>query len=145
MKLVLAGLTILTVVFSITAGAEEPPSQEAILPANSRFIDLDGDGFNDNIPDVNNDGIPDFSVEMTQESRVISPSGESDIFGSLMNDVFLPELKLPYSQKFNRLKYCARDLCKSRGGFGSDEAFGPGNGIGQGALSGHCLGGICHF
>ena len=36
----------------------EKPSQEKSQKINQKFIDLDGDGFNDNAPDHDGDGIP---------------------------------------------------------------------------------------
>ncbi len=58
MKRVLVTLSILFFLAGLAWGQEEPPP-EPQKPEPQRFIDLDGDGFNDLIPDLDHDGIPD--------------------------------------------------------------------------------------
>jgi hypothetical protein len=121
--------------------AEE--SRESVKP---QFVDLDGDGLNDNVPDLNNDGIPDFDkAGMQQEYAELEPA-ESNIFRGIQPAKGVTQqLFLSNAERFRSLKFCARSLLQCRGGFSSGEDFGPGNGIGQGALSGNCVGGICRF
>ncbi|UCD17926.1 MAG: hypothetical protein JSV44_03200, partial [Candidatus Zixiibacteriota bacterium] len=61
------------------------------------------------------------------------------------NDGFSSALDIqPNSSHFGRLSYPAQCLGQTRGGFGSGDDFGPGNGIGLGALTpGGCAGGVC--
>jgi hypothetical protein len=55
------------------------------------------------------------------------------------------KVELPRSQAFARLKVYTICLSQNRGGFGSSDSFGPGEGIGCGAvLGGVCEGGVCY-
>jgi hypothetical protein len=111
---------------------------------NSYFVDLDGDGFNDNAPDKNNDGIPDMAgPEYLNDGRADFEAEEGIIdFGACLP---LSDELLANSTRFNRRRFGARDLLQNRCGYDCDEAFGSGSGIGIGSVrrSGGCEGGVC--
>ena len=145
MKFQVALLVILVTFFCIPVLAEDPAGEEEAQPVDSRFVDLDGDGLNDNIPDQNHDGIPDFKKKEPPQQRLTMRGGATGIFAR-MKAIEAPSTpSLSNSVRFRQLKFCTRSLSQCRGGFASGEEFGPGNGIGQGALSGNCVGGICRF
>jgi hypothetical protein len=110
------------------------------------FVDLDGDGFDDYAPDENGDGIPDEmksdktgeTDQETENSGQISAFAPMQDLGEYNIDEYLPN-----SERFGRLEFTTRAQSLFRGGFDIDKNFGPGNGIGSGALSG-CAGGVCH-
>lgn len=110
---------------------------------NAAFVDLDGDGFNDNASDADNNGIPD-EAESSHESDVES---EDAFLASkpieAIGDFDLSSL-LGNSEKFGKLKAATSAISCCRGGLEPGEKFGPGNGIGSGAVAGGCPGGVCH-
>jgi hypothetical protein len=114
-------------------------------PGRTHFVDLDGDGFDDNATDSDNDGIPEFSKQPSSGSQV--SDNDSD-FKSLA-DFSLPGLtateETSTSAKFKGLQFSARSLMRNRCSLDSDAAFGPGNGIGMSSMSGGmvCAGGVC--
>ena len=108
-----------------------------------RFVDLDGDGLNDNLPDLNHDGIPDFGKADQPEESFVSHSAISDFLISMDSAVPQLDLVLDNLDGFRSLMFQARGLSQCRGGFGDDENFGPGYGIGQGAMKSGCVGGAC--
>lgn len=135
---------ILTTIFIISLlqtagfGAEDQKTDD------SYFVDLDGDGFNDNAPDKNNDGIPDMAgpgylndgkADFEVEEEIINFGASLPVSDDLLAN----------STKFNRHRFGARDLQQNRCGYDCDEGFGPGSGIGVGSLSGGggCEGGVC--
>lgn len=105
------------------------------------FVDLDGDGFNDNIADNDENGIPD-----RYESKPVEALAEmSGLLGNVFNaEVNLDELYTK-SEKFNMRKFKTRALEQRCQGLGDRDDFGPGNGIGLGAVAGGggCAGGVC--
>jgi hypothetical protein len=111
------------------------------------FVDLDGDGLNDSAADMDNDGIPD-----PFDNDVVVPapdtSGLYDFFdlGDLGGEIGAEtETLLANSRAFSRARVSMICLAQSRGGFGTGENFGPGEGIGCGAvLGGVCEGGVCY-
>ena len=105
------------------------------------YIDLDGDGFDDNAVDNNNDGIPDLSDN--QDNFNIRGMQESD--SKMVDfDFGTSEIELSYSKIYSLNCAPTCGMTKTRGGFGMADEFGPGNGIGLGALSsGGCSGGVC--
>jgi hypothetical protein len=109
------------------------------------FVDLDGDGFNDNIPDEDNNSIPDSAEDdkysdQAEDSELLASSEFRPIQG--LGDFDLNSL-LSNSEFFGQLKFITRAQSCCRGGFEAGSDFGPGNGIGLGAVSG-CAGGVCH-
>lgn len=111
--------------------------------SKSAFVDLDGDGFNDNASDADNNSIPD---EAESSHDLDSESGSAFLaFTPIesMGDFDLSSL-LGNSEKFGKLRAAVSALSCCRGGLEPAENFGPGNGIGSGAVAGGCPGGVCH-
>ncbi|MBN2226214.1 MAG: hypothetical protein JW763_02500 [candidate division Zixibacteria bacterium] len=116
---------------------------ETAKEQDTTYVDLDGDGCNDNATDRNADGIPDATDRETAEnsSAVSEATGFVNFDAGFSNPTVAPRNT---SEKFARLSFTTRALCTNRGGFGAGDNFGPGNGIGIGALSaGGCSGGVC--
>ena len=114
-------------------------------PDRTVFVDLDGDGFDDNAapPDQNIDankptpGAPKAVVDST-----VSNGNFFDFDRSLLPQ---KELFLNNSSAFAAVKQ--RVVCglQHRGGFGSGSDFGNGNDVSSGAvIGGVCVGGVCH-
>ena len=152
MKVLILVLGLMFVLFGVPSlWAEE--SQEAVEPTASEavetvaFVDLDGDGLSDNLPDDNGDGIPEPQAE-TQAEPTAAAAGlaESTVevsafdIGPLRSTTL--EDVLPCSQKFSAYKFATRAICQTRGGLDAGEGFGAGSGIGLGAIKG-CPGGVC--
>ena len=143
MASLLAGLALMTGFWLLTACQPVWAAE----PVSTAFEDLDGDGFNDRAPDRNRDGIPDASrpQDLDKASSLSEDAGvATDIFaGKFDSPTDLSDL-LPNSERFARLKLACRALCSNRAGLDSD--FGPGEGIGVGAVfgaGGACSGGVC--
>jgi len=110
---------------------------------NHHYIDLDGDGINDNAVDKDNDGIPD---SFGSRSALIeeSPINETKDFISLdFGQVTEINSALSKSGKFDQLRFSVRGLTLCRGELGSEKSFGPGAGIGAGVVNNACPGGVC--
>ncbi|MBD3219062.1 MAG: hypothetical protein GF310_12375 [candidate division Zixibacteria bacterium] len=109
------------------------------------FVDLDGDGFNDNIPDEDNNSIPDTAEDdkNLDENEGLLASSDSQFKPIEGLGGFNLNSLLSNSEIFGKLKFLTRAQSCCRGGFEAGSDFGPGNGIGLGAVSG-CAGGVCH-
>ena len=109
------------------------------------FVDRDGDGFNDNLADNNSDGIPD-RYEWGKSDAALPEVGSvlGDVFNSDMSLAGLEDLR-SNEEKFGQRKFRTQSLSQRCHGFGAEQDFGPGNGIGCGSLGGHggCSGGAC--
>jgi len=101
------------------------------------FVDLDGDGLDDNIKDLDGNGIPDF--DDIDEAPGI-PLGGSGIFAS-MNTGTVEVAKV--AENFGGRKFGTRWHCVNSGGITTGDGFGPGAGIGSGSLGKVCIGGVC--
>lgn len=107
------------------------------------FVDYDGDGINDLYSDGNNNGIPD-AFESTGDTSASKMTGAlGNVFNTGEVAAGPSEDILSAYEGFCEREFRTRDLSNHRGGFGAGENFGPGNGIGSGALSGGCVGGVC--
>ena len=113
-------------------------------PKQQVFTDQDGDGINDNLADNDNSGIPD-----RFESKAADTVGQT---GSLLGEVFNAESAqtatddlLSGVDRFFQRRFRTRTLMHRCHCFGGNEDFGPGNGIGMGAMggAGGCTGGVC--
>ncbi|MFH1686673.1 MAG: hypothetical protein ABIE70_04030 [bacterium] len=107
--------------------------------ADVRFVDLDGDGFNDNAPDGDGNGIPD-----EFEAGYVATPDEgptTGIFAGLQTEP-APALVLPEtnSEEFGRSRFCVRSICEERSVFDAD--FDKSLGISVSA-GGACAGGVC--
>ncbi len=110
------------------------------------FVDLDGDGFDDNCSDEDSDGIPN-DADSDYEPM---PAGESYHtehiidFGQTIQDIGLSADLTTNSQRFGKRQFKTRGLVISRCGFDANAGFGSGNEIGIGVSSGGgCAGGVC--
>ncbi len=140
MKLWLTTNLCVLLILSAGVGAvENSPDKTAAV----RFVDLDGDGLNDNLPDLNHDGIPDFDKVAQPAESFVSQSAIGDFLNSMESAVPQLDLVLDNSEGFRSLMFQARGLSQCRGGFSDNEGFGPGCGIGQGAMKSGCVGGAC--
>jgi hypothetical protein len=137
-------LTALGLILGAVAQSEQLPGEKAGPPQNNRFVDLDGDGLNDNVRDFDHDGIPDFRKETAPEPPLITLRSATNIFKAIEPSDSDVSLFLSNSERFEHLKFCTRALSQCRSGFGSSEEFGPGIGIDRSTSTGGCAGGICH-
>jgi len=102
--------------------------------ATVKFVDLDGDGFNDTQAGT--------IQEIVDEVSPDSPAQAIFDIGAGLLDI--PEIGHSNSAGFDALSFSARALKINRCSMESDAGFGPGNGIGSGILSsGCCEGGVC--
>ena len=109
------------------------------LQAGGRyFVDIDGDGFDDNIIDFDNNNIPDDFQSKVKEikshTRTFTFSPAS-LFSENSNVI-----KLTVSQQFALHKFKARNLSQNRSNFESD--FNSGLGATNSSSSG-CVNGVC--
>lgn len=131
MRVRVTSLLLLTL-FLIGALAMSPVS------ANLPFVDLDGDGFDDNAPDGDGNGIPD-----ELEAGYVATPDEgpaTGIFADLQSES-APALILPETNKeaFGRVSFCVRFICEERSVFDSDF----GSGLSVSVSAGGCAGGVC--
>lgn len=132
------------ILFSVVAGLSETEIQKKAC-----FVDFDGDGIDDNIPDEDGDGIPnsadpDFTIELSgNSSEATNQEGFVNFGAQLKASGLAPDLATT-SEKFGRRMFCARALSQNRCGFTSEEGFGAESGIGIGTTGGGgCAGGVC--
>ncbi len=145
MKFLAAVVCTFTLVFCSSAFADSNSISTPPSSGNApRFVDLDGDGLHDLMTDSDNDGIPDKTSAPAASAPIAAST--SGIFAGGPADFAAPPLEThqPHSVQFNSRYSLMKCLAASRGGFGSGDDFGPGNGIGIGNVSGgHCVGGVC--
>lgn len=102
------------------------------------FVDMDGDGFDDNEPDANSDGIPDCLAP-----DYIPPVEDEALAGvfATMDVVSAPVMVLEQTnaERFGERKFPCRMLESNRCEF--DAGFGSGLGVSAGG--GGCAGGVC--
>ncbi len=112
--------------------------------AAGNFVDVDGDGFDDNLLDSDANSIPDL-FEPAVETKVMSllssaTDMSSGIFSNQPSDVSILVSYKSRVEHFNgRLSGCF-GLDKCRGDFESDFGAGIGFTLGSG---GGCVGGVC--
>lgn len=104
------------------------------------YVDLDGDGFDDNTPDIDNNGIPDrFEISGKNETNPIEVASVS--FFANLEKSSPTVLLLSASEKFSLRKFSCRTLDKCRSNLDSD--FSGGIGFGNASGGGACAGGVC--
>jgi len=138
---VVCTFTLLCCSYAFAADDLSSPSPASKAP---RFVDLDGDGLHDLMTDSDEDGIPDKVAEPASEAPMMAST--TGIFSSGVASFDAPPLETHQSKSdlFNSRYSLMKCLAASRGGFGSGDDFGPGNGISIGNVSGgHCVGGVC--
>lgn len=102
------------------------------------FIDLDGDGFDDNESDVNKDGVPDLVVPVIAPQMLVSAG---DIFGGGSATAPAKATKKTNAQRFGLRSFSTRALAVSRCGLKC--GFPDEQGTGTAAGSAACPGGVC--
>jgi len=113
----------------------------AMASGTAVFVDCDGDGFDDNNPDIDADGIPD---EFEGHGFVSAPTGQlqaSPMFteAAPISDA---QKKVGCGEAFGRRKFAARTIYENRVDF--DACFGSELGMGGGlGAAGACVGGVC--
>ena len=119
-------------------------AEETIASSPKRvFVDYDGDGLDDNVYDLDYDGIPDFGNKKAyQRQEAISSIGTGIFRGVQADQTTLSQLTSNI-ESFSMRKCCVMALAQNRGGFGASGDFGPISGISQNAGGGNCAGGIC--
>ncbi|MDH3892259.1 MAG: hypothetical protein OEV49_14370 [candidate division Zixibacteria bacterium] len=75
------------------------------------FVDLDGDGFDDNESDVNKDGVPDQVVPVVVPKMLASAA---DVFGGQSTGLPFKPVLFSKSQSFGQRKFVTRSVCISR-------------------------------
>ena len=144
MRIIVSLTAAILLMMPISALCETDAAPPISAEESEQFVDLDGDGINDNVRDRNNDGIPDAFVEDDSgegEAPVEMFASSMDMDLS-MDNVFEHavgvDAREPYSVVFSSREFCARDLTQDRGGFDAD------NRTDSGATRGKiCIGGVC--
>jgi len=140
-------IIIILVAVAITPGFSSDPESEEPKP----FLDWDGDGFNDYLDDVDEDGIPDkadpdyVDFQALMDSVVAENEDIIDFAIAIPASDLIDE-ELTNSDKFGGRKFGARALTQDRCGFTSEECCGTESGIGiiSSGGGGACSGGVCH-
>lgn len=105
------------------------------------FVDLDGDGFNDNLDDSNGDGIPDrYSSTQQVAETVVEAIEDIFVLGNDPGSFITPEPS--NCSVYGKLKFTVRGITAWRLGLDAGDSFGPES---QGGGTGtHCVGGVCY-
>ncbi len=109
----------------------------------TRFVDLDGDGINDNEADKNGNTIPD-------RFEALKDSGDDAAARSILGNVFnsditrktVEDLKTR-SDKFGSLLFKTRGLPQRCCSFGTEDEFGQRSVAGISTGGTGCVGGVC--
>jgi len=103
------------------------------------YVDLDGDGFDNNAPDTDLDGIPDEFEAHGFVSTQIDGLQAAPMFAG---QAPAADAQLKAGEIFGRRKFTTRGIAENRRDF--DIGFGSGLGLGAGlGGGGACAGGIC--
>ena len=102
------------------------------------FVDLDGDGFDDNESDVNKDGVPDLVVPVEASQTLVSAG---DIFGGGTATASAKATRKTNAQRFGLRSFSTRALCANRSGLKAGFPDEQGTGTAAGAAA--CPGGVC--
>jgi hypothetical protein len=145
-KLILTiGILACFVGFILPCGSSLGADKAAEKAEKPVFIDLDGDGFDDNATPEDqkpNIGKPKSEATGNVSDTTAAVSGFFD-FGSVLTPK--KQLFLNNSSAFASAKQRVVSGLQNRGGFGSGSDFGAGGDISSGAvIGGVCVGGVCH-
>jgi hypothetical protein len=135
-RIIFLGLLILSFGLTLTIMAEEKTVQ-------TEFVDLDGDGIDDNETDNDGNNIPDC---FEGKDVNFEPVEVRSILGNVFNSE--KSLKDPVdlrtnTDKFGSLAFKARGLPQRCCGFGTEDEFGSESGLGISSGGGACAGGVC--
>jgi hypothetical protein len=106
------------------------------ITAEITYVDLDGDGFDDNVKDVDSDGIPDHCEAGYVAPATDMPTG--DIFAGLGESTPAPVASSSV-EIFALRNFNTRGIASCRFDFEAD--FSAGLGV---AVGGRCVGGVCY-
>lgn len=111
--------------------------------APKQYVDLDGDGFDDGQPDLDDDGIPDkFQPGRETGSHVLTVL-PADVFDRAVSPAAEDSLSST-PDRFALREFTTRGLSPRCSPLGTDDEFGPSQGMNLGAASGGaCIGGQC--
>jgi len=105
------------------------------------YTDCDGDGFDDNAPDDDTDGIPDEFERHGFVSALVGQLQVSQMFTNNNAGVGM-KARLRCKESFGRRLFAVRSVSENRLNF--DTGFGSGLGLGGGlGAGGGCAGGVC--
>jgi hypothetical protein len=139
------GILALFVGFVLLHGSSLGAGRAADKAEKPAFVDLDGDGFDDNAtPEEQNSTIdkPKSEAAGNITDTTTANTGFFD-FGSVLTPK--KPLFLNNSSAFASAKQRVVSGLQHRGGFGSASDFGAGGDISSGAvIGGVCVGGVCH-
>lgn len=110
--------------------------------ADSVFVDLDGDGFDDMAEDSDNDGIPDLAEKRPPPQIIAVDNPGASFFAGLTAQAVVEE-HLSVLQRFKLREFAVRDInsCRSDLNRAFDADSGPGTNLSGGGS--RCVGGIC--
>lgn len=148
MRICLTLIMLVVLAIPSTCLCETGESAEDLPEELIGFVDLDGDGINDNARDRDNDGIPDvFGAGDSDDSDETEAAGvelliteTSADFG--MEGVFEPAVGETSAEsnfeKFSEHEFATRDLSQDRGGFDAEKRL-----EGSASRAKICIGGVC--
>ena len=104
------------------------------------FVDLNGDGFNDNAPDLDGDGIPNGLDPDYVKSAGVGTGYQNGKLGANKEQGTVNKQTRTRAQKFTRLQSATGEVSRNRVGAKNGSAAGVCNGTGQGTGTGVCDG-----
>jgi hypothetical protein len=139
-------LAIIALLFWVAPVSADPQPTVEKEKSSKCFVDLDGDGFDDNAEDQDLDGIPN-EVDPDYVQVEAEPlAGYDDFFAAdgLEETADVDIGLLTNAQKFCRLRMSVRSLCQRLSAFEPVDEFGVAEEVGSGAvMGGVCQGGVC--
>lgn len=132
--LVTAFLIVLMACFGVSGHESEEKDQKP-------YVDLDGDGFDDNAADSDSDGIPDRFERDYVAPRGFAAVPSTDIFAALKQSSPVSPVATSSLERFVLRQFACRAQSKCRSNFESE--FTTGLGITAGSSGGRCVGGVC--
>ncbi|GEM_PF-4810417 len=137
------GILALFIGFSLPHGVSLGADKTTDKADRPTFVDLDGDGFDDNATPEQQD--PKSEKPKSGDTSFSDTTSTTDSFFDLGSSLTPKRrLFLNNSSAFAWTKQRAASGCQSRGGFGSASDFGGGE-LGSGVvIGGVCVGGVCH-
>jgi hypothetical protein len=133
----------------LTSGTVWASDQVKEKSPKSVFVDLDGDGFDDNA--TVNEAPP--ALEMPKADAAVASADSTNVGPAMSGGFFdfdrslIPQKQvfLNYSSAFAFNKQRVPCMLGNRGGFGSGNDFGSSGDTGVGnVIGGCCVGGVCH-
>lgn len=147
----MALFVLLLVASAVFAASDKAPDTNDKKIEAACFVDLDGDGIDDNARDMDEDGIPDTfgasSVELSEQTEDMFASSVSIDWDAAGMGASSVEVKIdePNSTRFSAIRFFARDLGSCRCGLKASDGLGIGEsgGVNVGGGGIVCEGGVC--